>query len=130
MQQASYVPSYVHGASDKLLIGNTIGRHLDQIAEKYPDRPAVIVRHQNVRLTYRELRQLTDELAEGFLAIGLRPGERLGIWSPNNLEWILTQFASAKAGLILVNINPAYRAHELEYVLGRSNAQRLSSRRR
>ncbi len=110
MQQASYV----HGASDKLLIGNTIGRHLDQIAEKYPDRPAVIVRHQNIRLTYSELKQLTDRLAEGFLAIGLRPGERLGIWSPNNLEWILTQFASAKAGLILANINPAYRAHELE----------------
>ncbi|MFB8341278.1 AMP-binding protein [Brucella cytisi] len=119
MQQASYVPSYVHGASDKLLIGNTIGRHLDQIAEKYPERPAVIVRHQNIRLTYSELRQLTDQLAEGFLAIGLRPGERLGIWSPNNLEWILTQFASAKAGLILVNINPAYRAHELEHVLGK-----------
>ena len=111
--------SYVHGASDKLLIGNTIGRHLDQIAETYPDRPAVVVRHQNVRLTYAELKKRTDALAEGFLAVGLRPGERIGIWSPNNLEWVLTQFATAKAGLILVNINPAYRGHELEYALAK-----------
>ncbi|MBC2884709.1 AMP-binding protein [Ochrobactrum sp. CM-21-5] len=111
--------SYVHGASDKLLIGNTIGRHLDQIAETYPDRPAVVVRHQNVRLTYAELKKRTDALAEGFLAVGLCPGERIGIWSPNNLEWVLTQFATAKAGLILVNINPAYRGHELEYALAK-----------
>ncbi|MBA8841593.1 AMP-binding protein [Ochrobactrum sp. RH2CCR150] len=115
MQQASYV----HGASDRLLIGDTIGNHLDRIAEQYPDRPAVVVRHQNIRLTYAELNARVDALAAGLLAIGLRPGERVGIWSPNNLEWILTQFATAKAGLILVNINPAYRAHELEYVLAK-----------
>lgn len=115
MQQASYV----HGASDRLLIGDTIGNHLDRIAEQHPDRPAVVVRHQNIRLTYAELNARVDALAAGLLAIGLRPGERVGIWSPNNLEWILTQFATAKAGLILVNINPAYRAHELEYVLAK-----------
>ena len=121
MQQASYV----HGASDRLLIGDTIGNHLDRIAEQHPDRPAVVVRHQNIRLTYAELNARVDALAAGFLAIGLRPGERVGIWSPNNLEWILTQFAAAKAGLILVNINPAYRAHELEYVLAKVECSAL-----
>lgn len=121
MQQASYV----HGASDRLLIGDTIGNHLNSIAEQHPDRPAVVVRHQNIRLTYAELNARVDALAEGLLAIGLRPGERVGIWSPNNLEWILTQFATAKAGLILVNINPAYRAHELEYVLAKVECSAL-----
>lgn len=115
MQQASYV----HGANETPLIGDTIGNHLDLIAEKYPNRPAVVVRHQNIRLTYNELKNRTDALAEGLLAIGLQPGERIGIWSPNNVEWLLTQFASAKAGLILVNINPAYRAHELKHVLAK-----------
>jgi len=121
MQQASYV----HGASDRLLIGDTIGNHLDRIAAQHPDRPAVVVRHQNIRLTYAELNARVDALAAGLLAIGLRPGERVGIWSPNNLEWILTQFATAKAGLILVNINPAYRAHELEYVLAKVECSAL-----
>jgi len=121
MQQASYV----HGASDRFLIGDTIGNHLDRIAEQHPDRPAVVVRHQNIRLTYAELNARVDALAAGLLAIGLRPGERVGIWSPNNLEWILTQFATAKAGLILVNINPAYRAHELEYVLAKVECSAL-----
>lgn len=121
MQQASYV----HGASDRLLIGDTIGNHLDRIARQYPDRAAVVVRHQNIRLTYAELNARVDALAEGLLAIGLRPGERVGIWSPNNLEWILTQFATAKTGLILVNINPAYRAHELEYVLAKVECSAL-----
>jgi len=115
MQQASYV----HGANETALIGDTIGNHLDLIAEKYPNHPAVVVRHQNIRLTYAELKNRTDALAEGLLAIGLQPGERIGIWSPNNVEWLLTQFASAKAGLILVNINPAYRAHELKHVLAK-----------
>ncbi|MEL4071030.1 AMP-binding protein [Ochrobactrum sp. GPK 3] len=121
MQQASYI----HGASDRFLIGDTIGNHLDRIAEQHPDRPAVVVRHQNIRLTYAELNARVDALAAGLLAIGLRPGERVGIWSPNNLEWILTQFATAKAGLILVNINPAYRAHELEYVLAKVECSAL-----
>ncbi|MBA8821233.1 AMP-binding protein [Ochrobactrum sp. P6BS-III] len=121
MQQASYV----HGASDRFLIGDTIGNHLDRIAEQHPDRPAVVVRHQNIRLTYEELNARVDALAAGLLAIGLRPGERVGIWSPNNLEWILTQFSTAKAGLILVNINPAYRAHELEYVLAKVECSAL-----
>lgn len=111
--------SYVHGASSQPLIGETIGRHFDHIAGRFPDRPALVVRHQNVRLSYAELKQRVDAIAAGLIALGLKPGDRIGIWSPNNLEWVLTQFATAKAGLILVNINPAYRSHELEYAVNK-----------
>jgi fatty-acyl-CoA synthase len=111
--------SYVHGASSQPLIGETIGRHFDHIAGRFPDRPALVVRHQNVRLSYAELKQRVDAVAAGLIALGLKPGDRIGIWSPNNLEWVLTQFATAKAGLILVNINPAYRSHELEYAVNK-----------
>lgn len=111
--------SYVHGASSQPLIGETIGRHFDHIAGRFPDHPALVVRHQNVRLSYAELKQRVDAVAAGFIALGLTPGDRIGIWSPNNLEWVLTQFATAKAGLILVNINPAYRSHELEYAVNK-----------
>jgi fatty-acyl-CoA synthase len=111
--------SYVHGACSQPLIGETIGRHFDHIAGRFPDRPALVVRHQNVRLSYAELKQRVDAVAAGLIALGLTPGDRIGIWSPNNLEWVLTQFATAKAGLILVNINPAYRSHELEYAVNK-----------
>jgi fatty-acyl-CoA synthase len=111
--------SYVHGTSEKPLIGDTIGAHLDRMAELSPNRPALVVRHENLRWSYGELRQKTDALAAGLVALGLKPGERIGIWSPNNAEWVLTQFATAKAGLILVNINPAYRTHELEYTINK-----------
>ena len=117
--------SYVHGASDTPLIGDTIGVHLDRMAALSPDRPALVVRHQDIRWTYAEFREKVDALAAGFLALGLRPGNRIGIWSPNNVEWILTQFATAKAGLILVNINPAYRLHELEYAINKVGAKAL-----
>jgi fatty-acyl-CoA synthase len=117
--------SYVHGASDTPLIGDTIGVHLDRMAALSPDRPALVVRHQDIRWTYAEFREKVDALAAGFLALGLRPGNRIGIWSPNNVEWILTQFATAKAGLILVNINPAYRLHELEYAINKVGANAL-----
>ena len=108
--------SYVHGASDLPLIGDTIGVHLDRMADLSPDRPALIARQQEIRWSYGEFRDRVEALAAGLLGLGLLPGDRLGIWSPNNAEWVLTQFASAKAGLILVNINPAYRLHELDYV--------------
>src|SRR5690348_12632220 len=111
--------SYVHGASTKPLIGDTIGVHLDRMAQLSPDRPALVVRHQNLRWRYAELCQKVDALAAGFVSLGLKPGDRIGIWSPNNAEWVLTQFATAKAGLILVNINPAYRRMELEYALNK-----------
>ena len=108
---AALTQSYVNGVGEIPLIGETIGRFFEAICDKYPDRPALIVRHQNVRWSYGELRREVDKLAAGLLTLGLEPGDRIGIWSPNNSEWVLTQFATAKAGLILVNINPAYRTH-------------------
>ncbi|RJG03014.1 AMP-binding protein [Noviherbaspirillum sedimenti] len=118
-------PSYVHGAHNVPLIGETIGSYLDSIAERFGDQPALVVPYQNVRWTYREFQQRANRLAAGLLKLGLQPGERIGIWSQNNSEWVLTQFATAKAGLVLVNINPAYRRSELEYVLGKVGCSAL-----
>jgi fatty-acyl-CoA synthase len=118
-------PSYVHGASDIPLIGEAIGVHFDRMVERHGERDALIVRHQHIRWTYRELRREVDAFAAGLIALGLKPGERIGIWSPNNAEWVVTQFATAKAGLILVNINPAYRLTELEYALNKSGCVAL-----
>jgi fatty-acyl-CoA synthase len=117
--------SYVHGASATPLISNTIGQFFDLACEKWAARPALVVRHQDVRFTYGELREKVDQLAAGLLALGLEPGDRVGIWSPNNMEWVLTQFATAKIGLILVNINPAYRLSELEYALNKVGCKAL-----
>src|SRR6202046_4019249 len=117
--------SYVHGASEQPLIGQTIGQFFDAVCDKWPERPALVVRHQNVRLTYSALRKQVDQLAAGLLTLGLEPGDRIGIWSPNNSEWVLTQFATAKAGLILVNINPSYRTVELEYALNKVGCKAL-----
>src|ERR1700728_2168319 len=117
--------SYVNGVSEIPLIGETIGRFFDAICDKYPDRPALTVRHQSVRWSYGELRREVDRLATGLLTLGLEPGDCIGIWSPNNSEWVLTQFATAKAGLILVNINPAYRIAELEYALNKVGCKAL-----
>jgi fatty-acyl-CoA synthase len=107
------------------LIGATIGEYFDQIAERYAERDALIVRHQQVRWRWRELKQRVDDFAAGLLALGLDRGERIAIWSPNNAEWIVCQFAAAKAGLILVNINPAYRLSELEYALNKAGCEAL-----
>lgn len=109
--------SYVSGTSAEPLIGDTIGRTLDAICSAHPEQIALVVRHQDVRWTYAELRERIDALALGLLSLGLAPGDRVGIWAPNCSEWLLTQYATAKAGLVLVNINPAYRAAEVEYVL-------------
>jgi fatty-acyl-CoA synthase len=117
--------SYVHGASDQPLIGKTIGEFFDEACAKWAARPALVVRHQNVRFSYGELRAAADKLAAGLLTLGLEPGDRIGIWSPNNSEWVLTQFATAKAGLILVNINPSYRTAELEYALTKVGCKAL-----
>jgi fatty-acyl-CoA synthase len=117
--------SYVHGASTTPLIGDTIGVHFDRIAERFANRDALISRHQSVRWSYRELKQRVDAFAAGLLALGLEPGERVGIWSPNNAEWVIAQFATAKAGMILVNINPAYRVAELEYALNKAGCTAL-----
>ena len=117
--------SYVHGASDKPLLGETIGRFFDATCTIWAERPALVVRYQKVRMSYGELRQAADKLAAGLLTLGLQPGDRIGIWSPNNSEWVLTQFATAKAGLILVNINPSYRVAELEYALNKVGCKAL-----
>jgi fatty-acyl-CoA synthase len=117
--------SYVHGASTVPLIGETIGVHFDKVASRWSERDALIVRHQHLRWTYGELQRRVDAFAAGLLALGLEPGDRVGIWSPNNSEWVVTQFATAKAGLILVNINPAYRLAEVEYALNKVGCKAL-----
>ena len=117
--------SYVHGAHETPLIGDTIGAYLDAIAARYPQHDALIVAHQQVRWTYGEFQQRVHRLAAGLLKLGLQPGERVSIWSQNCAEWVLTQFATAKAGLIMVNINPAYRRSELEYVLDKVSCSAL-----
>ncbi len=111
--------SYVHGAGGAALLGDTIGQHFTGAAARWPDHAALVVRHQGVRWTYGELHERASAVAAGLLALGLEPGDRVGIWSPNCAEWVLTQFATAMAGLILVNINPAYRTTELEYALNK-----------
>ena len=107
------------------LIGETIGSHFDRAATRWAGREALVVRHQQIRWTYAELKTHVDALAAGLIALGLEPGDRVGIWSPNNAEWVLTQFATAKAGLILVNINPAYRLVEVEHALRKSGCTAL-----
>jgi fatty-acyl-CoA synthase len=119
------VASYVHGASAEPLIGETIGMHFDRACARHADEMAVIVRHQGIRWTYREFQQRVDAVASGLLGLGLRPSERVGIWAPNCAEWVLTQFATAKAGLVLVTINPAYKPRELEYALNKASCRAL-----
>jgi len=117
--------SYVCGTGGIPLLGDTIGVHFDKAVARWPERDALIVRHQNISWSYAELGRRVDELAMGLLALGLEPGDRVGIWSPNRAEWTVTQFATAKAGLILVNINPAYRLSELEYALNKVGCKAL-----
>jgi fatty-acyl-CoA synthase len=117
--------SYVSGVSSEPLLYKTVGAVLEEAAAQWGEREALVVRHQNIRWTYRELDEAADRLAAGFLHLGLVPGDRVGIWAPNRYEWILTQFASAKAGLILVTINPAYRTSELEYALNKVGCKAL-----
>jgi fatty-acyl-CoA synthase len=117
--------SYVHGACAVPLLGETIGAHLDGVVARWGERPALVVRDQGVRWSLSELLERADAVAAGLLALGLGPGERVGIWSPNNAEWLLCQLATARAGMILVNINPAYRLHELEFALRKVGCRAL-----
>ena len=117
--------SYSHGTSSVRLIGQTIGQNLRDTARRCPDRDALIVPYQNVRLTYGEFDSKVDALARSLLAIGIDTGDRIGIWSPNNAEWVLVQYAAARIGAILVNLNPAYRAQEIHYALGQSRCRLL-----
>src|SRR5690242_880277 len=121
--------SYAHGATDVPLLGETIGANLERTAARVPGSEALVSRHQGLRYTYAELNERVDALARGLVGLGLAPGDRVGIWSPNCVEWVLLQFATAKAGVILVNINPAYRTSELEYALKQSGCRLLVSAR-
>src|SRR5258708_13386833 len=112
--------SYTSGTSDTPLLGLTIGDMFDQTAGTYPDQPALISRHQQIRLTYRELQAQVNQCARALLHLGITKGQRVGIWSPNRAEWCITQFATSKIGAVLVNINPSYRLHEVEHVLNQS----------
>ena len=123
--QAAPKISYDHGVSDKKLIGETIGAFFDRTVETHRDREALVVRHQNVRWSWGELGRRVDDLAAGLLTLGLERGDRVGIWSPNTSEWTLAQFATAKAGLVLVNVNPAYRRAELEYAMNKVECRAL-----
>tara|TARA_B100001769_G_scaffold37386_1_gene25288 strand:+ start:400 stop:2094 length:1695 start_codon:yes stop_codon:yes gene_type:complete len=117
--------SYASGPSDKPLLGSTIGKFFDYAAGRYAEREAVVSIHQQVRFTYSELAERVNKLAKAFISAGFQKGDRIGIWSPNNVQWLITQYATAKAGLILVTINPAYRSHELAYVLRQSGCKGL-----
>jgi len=117
--------SYLSGTSDTPLLGMTIGDAFDRTVARFPHREALISRQQGLRYTWAELRAEVDRFARGLLALGVRKGDRVGIWSPNRAEWTITQYACAKIGAILVNINPAYRLHELEYALNQSGCSVL-----
>jgi fatty-acyl-CoA synthase len=117
--------AYASGTSTEPLIGRTIGDDLVEAVRRYPDREALVSCHQGLRYTYAELDHEVDRVALGLLALGLQKGDRLGIWAPNCAEWVLVQYATAKLGVILVNVNPAYRTHELEYALRQSGCRVL-----
>jgi fatty-acyl-CoA synthase len=129
MVHMAAVASYAHGVSDVPLLGETIGANLERTVGRFGDREAVVSCHQGARLTYAELDAAVDRLASGLIAAGIAKGERVGIWAPNCVEWVLVQFATAKVGAILVNINPAYRTHELEYALRQAGVKLLVSAR-
>lgn len=117
--------SYAAGNTQAGLIEQTIGDFFDAQVQRYPERDALISRHQQQRYTYRELQTKVNQLASALLRTGLQPGDRVGIWSHNNVEWVLMQLATAKAGLVLVNINPAYRTSEVEYALQKVGCRAL-----
>jgi fatty-acyl-CoA synthase len=117
--------SYVCGAPTSTLIGRCIGQVLDDTADKYPERDSLVVKHENRRFTYRQLKQEVQLAARGLLSLGIKKGDRIGIWSTNSSAWVITQFATAKIGAILVNINPLNRAFELKHVLQQSECQTL-----
>ena len=117
--------SYSHGTTQAELIGQTIGDYFDEQVERHAEREAVVDRQKGVRLTYRQLGDQALQLARGLMALGVAPGERVGIWSPNRWEWIVTQFGTPKIGTILVNVNPSYRLRELGYALRQSGIRTL-----
>jgi fatty-acyl-CoA synthase len=119
--------SYAHGTGELALLADTIGENLSRTAARVPDAEALVCCQQGQRLTYAELDEAVDRLASGMLAAGLAKGDRVGVWGPNRMEWVLVQYATARLGVILVNINPAYRTGELRYALGQSGCRWLFS---
>src|SRR5437764_4725906 len=117
--------SYIHGASDIPLLGETIGENLRRTVDRFGASEALVVRHQNYRATYADLWEQTTQAARGLLANGVKKGDRVGIWSPNRAEWVVIQYATARIGAILVNINPAYKTAELSYALQQSGTSLL-----
>ncbi len=115
--------SYFHCGGDQPLLGTTIPEHFAVIVQRFPDREAIVSVHQNRRLSYSELAQQVDRVARSLVALGFSKGDRIGVWSTNNIEWLLLQLATARIGIILVNINPAYKPRELSYALQRSEVQ-------
>ena len=115
--------SYMTGEGTGQLLYETIGAVFDHIVDAHSDRPALVVRHQDIRYSWRELRNEVDRLAAGLVALGIEPGDRVGVWGPNSYEWVLTQFATARIGAVLVNVNPAYRLFELEYALRKTGCK-------
>jgi fatty-acyl-CoA synthase len=125
VRELKAAPSYAKGPTGKPLIDKTISEFFDEIASEYTDNEALVSRHQRQRFTYGQLRDAVDNVAISLFGFGVKKGERVGIWSPNNTEWVLVQLATAKIGAILVNINPAYRIPELEYALNQSGVSFL-----
>ncbi len=117
--------SHLVGDTNRPLLNKTIGKLLEDAASQYPNNTAIISSKQNTRMSYSELNQTVNTVARSFIALGLKKGDRIGIWSPNNIEWVITLYAAARAGLVLVNINPAYRLSELEYALRRVGCRAL-----
>ena len=117
--------SYLHGASDTPLLGETIGDNLRRTVDRVPERDALVVRSQGYRASYRTLWDATTDLAKALLARGLQKGDRVALWSPNRHEWVVAQYATARVGVILVNVNPAYKARELAHVLNQSGTRLL-----
>src|SRR5262245_36645595 len=122
--------SYAHGPSRVPLLGETIGEALNRAADRFGDRDALISCHQQIHWTYQELLTEVNRVACALLAIGVERGDRVGLWSPNHAEWMLTQYAAAKVGAVLVNVNPTYRLRELEYALNQSGVSVLVAARR
>ncbi len=111
--------SYMVGEGAGQLLYETIGTCFDRVVDQHPENVALVVRHQDIRWTFKKLQREVDRLAAGLIALGIEPGDRVGVWGPNSYEWVVTQFATAKIGAILVNVNPAYRLFELEFVLNK-----------
>src|SRR5678815_3780274 len=119
--------SYAQGASSVPMLGETIGENLARTCKTFSEREALVSIHQNYKATYGQFWQQAEEVAKAFLAIGVQKGDRVALWAPNCYEWVLVQYATARIGAILVNINPAYRTSELAYVLGQSETSVMVS---